>query len=164
MAPGNRQQARALLLRAMSGHLSVEDFAEGWPEPGDSLIDAIFEETEDTVEHVPGYWLKRGTNHELFRKSISYKILVVDAQLLLDEFADIPSERLVEIRERLLKEVDLRADDDALVASAREFVAREIKPAAQRPRRCSSATVRAAVGTTSSRSSGIGSPLSIDRP
>lgn len=121
-----RALARIVLLKALSGDLSLEDFHNRWPEPGDPLIDAIFEETEDTIEHVPGSWLTRGIDHARFRESIPYKTLVVDEQLLVDDFADVPSQRLLEIRERVLKEVNLRQDDEALATRAREFVAREI--------------------------------------
>lgn len=121
-----RAQARTVLLKALSGDLSLEHFHDSWPNPGDPLIDIIFEETEDTIEHVPGSLLRRGTDHERFRESTSYKTLVVDAQLLLDDFADIPAKRLVEIRARLLKEVNLHQDDEALATSTRAFVAKEV--------------------------------------
>lgn len=51
---------------------------------------------------------------------------MVDGQLLLDDFAVAPSVLLVEIRERLLKEINLSQGDEALATSAREFVAREV--------------------------------------
>jgi len=123
-----RAQARAVLLRAMSGDLSVEEFHHSWPDSSDPLIRAIFEETEDTVEHVPGSWVRRGTDYERFRKSAPYKTLIVNAQVLVDDFAEISSGRLVEIRGQLLKEVDLDQDDDVLATSARKFVAREVAP------------------------------------
>jgi hypothetical protein len=70
--------------------------------------------------------VNHGSDDERFRGSIPYKILVVDGQLLLDEFADVPSQRMVEIRERLLGELDLRQADETLAASAREFVTTQI--------------------------------------
>jgi hypothetical protein len=121
-----RAKARRVLLHARSGELSVEDFHAGWPDSADPLIGAIFEETEDTVEHVPGPLLKRGTDQGRFRQSAAYKTLIVDEQLLLDDFADVSSERLVEIRDRLLKDIDWRQDDETLAKAAREFVAREV--------------------------------------
>lgn len=121
-----RAQARAVVLGAMSGDLSVEEFHDKWPDSSDPLIRAIFEETEDTVEHVPGSWFRRGTDQSRFRESAPYKTLVVDGQLLLDDFAVAPSVLLVEIRERLLKEINLSQGDEALATSAREFVAREV--------------------------------------
>jgi hypothetical protein len=121
-----RAQARAVIDDALTGHLSIDDFHRAWPGSGDPLIASIFDETEDTVEHVPGHWLRRGINHERFRESVPYKILIVDRQLLLGDFADVASQRLLEIRNRLLKEVDLGQEDEALMKAAREFVAKEL--------------------------------------
>lgn len=121
-----RAKARCVLVDARSGKLSVEAFHANWPHSADPLIAAIFEETEDTVEHVPGSWLTFRTDQRRFRQSASYKTLIVDEQLLLDDFASVSSERLVAIRVRLLKEIDLRQDDEALATAAREFVTREI--------------------------------------
>jgi len=44
----------------------------------------------------------------------------------MDDFADAASQRLLEIRHRLLKEVDLGQEDEALTKAAREFVAKEL--------------------------------------
>jgi hypothetical protein len=121
-----RAQARAVITDALSGSLSFEDFHRRWPDVGDPLIDAIFDETEDTLEHQPGSLVRRSHDQERFQKSIPYKILVVDEQLLLDDFANVPSPRLVQIRERLFKEVGLDKDDEALIEAARDFVTREI--------------------------------------
>jgi hypothetical protein len=120
-----RAEARAVVLDALSGELKLKDFHDRWPDSNDPLIVVIFDETEDTIEHVPGswFWFRRGTDWERFRESIPYKTLVVDGQVLADDFANIPSEHLVEIRERLLKEVNLRQDDESLAASVRAFVA-----------------------------------------
>jgi hypothetical protein len=118
-----RAQARAVLDRALAGDLSIDDLYGSWPEKGDPLTDAIFEETEDTIEHTPGSLL--GSSGNRFRESIPYKILVVDHQLLLDDFADIPPERLVEIRRRLLKELDLSQGSEAIAKAVREFIGRE---------------------------------------
>lgn len=96
------------------------------PDTGDPLIDAIFDETEDTLEHTPGSLLRPGRDQERFQKSIPYKTLIVDEQLLLDDFADVPSPRLLQIRERLFKEVGLDQDDEALIGAACDFVAREV--------------------------------------
>lgn len=120
-----RSKARDVLKRAISGELTLEDFHSGWPEGGDALVDVIFEEAEDTIEHTPGSLLKRRRD-DAFQKSVPHKMLVVDRELLSDKFENIPSERLVEIRARLLQRLDLEQDDDALAMSAREFVAREI--------------------------------------
>jgi hypothetical protein len=84
-----RAQARAVIGDALSGRLSINDFHRAWPDSDDPLIASIFDETEDTVEHVPGYWLRRGINLERFRGSNPYKILIVDRQLLLGDFADV---------------------------------------------------------------------------
>jgi hypothetical protein len=46
-----RQQARTVITDAQSGSLSLEDFHRRWPDVGDPLLDAIFDETEDTLEH-----------------------------------------------------------------------------------------------------------------
>jgi hypothetical protein len=121
----NRAQAGLVLEAALSGGLSLEEFHRAWPEHGDPLIDVIFEETEDTVEHTPGSLLRRADEHERLRESVPYKILIVDQQLLSDEFSDVPSHSLVAIRERLLKELDLYQDHESLARSARDFVARE---------------------------------------
>jgi hypothetical protein len=122
-----RAQARAVIADALLGHLSIEDFHPRWQlEPGDPLIEAIFDETEDTIEHTPGSLVRRDSGDQRFRRSIPYKILVVDGQLLLDDFADVPSQLLLEIRTRLLKQVDLGQDDEPLMEAAREFVAREV--------------------------------------
>jgi hypothetical protein len=110
----------------MSGDLSVEEFHDSWPDSSDPLIRAIFEETEDTVEHVPGSWVRRGTDYERFRRSAPFKTLIVDAELLVDDLAEISSDRLVEIRGRLLREVNLDQEDDALATSARKFIVREV--------------------------------------
>lgn len=122
----DREQARAVLLRAMSGDLSIEEFHDSWPDSQDPLITAVFSETEETVEHVPGSWLRRGPSYDRFRKSADYKTLIVDAQLLLDDFRDVPSTRLLEVRRRLLKELDLKQDDSALAESARRAIAQEV--------------------------------------
>jgi hypothetical protein len=120
-----RAQARAVIVDAQSGTLSIEDFHRRWqPEPGDPLIDAIFDETEDTIEHVPGSLFRRGSDDGRFRQSTPYKILLVDGQLLGEDFADVPSQRLLEIRTRLLKNVDLgqtmRRSWRLLTSSSRE--------------------------------------------
>lgn len=87
----------------------------------------IFEETEDTLEHVPGSLLSRTASHERFRESVPYKILVVDRQLLHDDFADVSSKSLAEIRGRLLKELDFHQDDDSIAAATHEFVTKEVR-------------------------------------
>jgi hypothetical protein len=121
-----RAQARAVITDALSRRLSFDDFYARWPDSGDPLIAAIFDETEDTIEHTPGSLFRPGRAQDRFQRSIPYKTLVVDGQLLLDSFADVPSHRLLEIRERFLKEVDLDQDDEALMKATREFVAREV--------------------------------------
>ncbi len=122
-----RAQARGVIADTLSKPLSIQDFHRRWqPEPGDPLIDAIFDETEDTIEHAPGSLFRRGSDEGRFRQSISYKILLVDSELLRDDFADVPSQLLLEIRIRLLKQVDLGQDDGALMEAARELVASEV--------------------------------------
>lgn len=54
-------------------------------------------------------------------------MLVVDATLLADDFADVPSERLVAIRERLLKEINLEQENEELADDVRTFVARQVE-------------------------------------
>jgi hypothetical protein len=121
----NRAQAGLVLEAVLFGGLSLEEFHRAWPELGDPLIDVIFEETEDTVEHTPGSLRRRADEHERLRESLPYKILIVDQQLLSDEFSNVPSHSLVAIRERLLKELDLYQDKQSLARSVRDFVARE---------------------------------------
>jgi hypothetical protein len=120
-----RAEAREVIVDALSGSVSLEDFHRRWPDAGDPLIDAIFDETEDTLEHTPGSLLS-GRDQERFEKSIPYTTLIVDEQLLLDDFAGVSSPRLLQIRERLFKQVALDQDDEALIGAARDFVAREV--------------------------------------
>jgi hypothetical protein len=117
-----RSVARRVLERTVAQDLSLVDFYDSWPDSDDPLIRAIFEETEDTLEHVPGSWLRRTTDWGRFRESAPYKLLLIDAQLLLDEFASVPSERLVEIRGRLERAINLHQEDEAVIAEARAFV------------------------------------------
>lgn len=121
-----RSQARAVITEALAGSLSIEDFHRDWPDSLDPLLKVIFEETEDTVEHSPGSLFRPGSVDEQFRKSVPYKILLVDGELLSEEFIQASSQRMVGIRERLLKELDLAQDDSSLRNAAREFVTRAL--------------------------------------
>jgi len=68
-----------------------------------------------------GAWRRRRG----FRQSIPYKILLVDGQLLSDDFMDLSSQLLLEIRTRILKQVDSAQDDEAVMRAVRVFVAKE---------------------------------------
>ena len=121
-----REQARAVVRDALSGDLELEQFHRRWPKSDDPLLQVVFEETEEVVEHEPGswFWFRRGADKARFRETVPYKTLVVDATLLAEDFADVPSERLVAIRERLLKEINLEQENDELATDVRAFVAR----------------------------------------
>jgi hypothetical protein len=67
-----------------------------------------------------------GPVRSLRRAGGVHKTLVVDATLLAEDFADVPSERLVAIRERLLKEINLEQENDELAKDVRAFVARRV--------------------------------------
>jgi hypothetical protein len=43
-----------------------------------------------------------------------------------EDFAEVPSERLVAIRERLLREINLEQENDELANDVRAFVARQV--------------------------------------
>jgi hypothetical protein len=122
-----REQARAIVSDALSGDLELGEFHDRWPKSDDPLLQVVFGGTEDTVEHEPGswFWFRRGGDKARFRETLPYKTLLVDATLLADEFADIPSERLVAIRERLLQEINLEQESDELAVDVRAFVARQ---------------------------------------
>jgi hypothetical protein len=119
-----REQARAIVSDALSGDLDLEQFHRRWPKSDDPLLQVVFEETEDTVEHEPGswFWFRRGADKMRFRETVPYKTLVVDATLLAEDFADVPSERLVAIRDRLLKALNLEQKNDELAKDVRAFV------------------------------------------
>jgi hypothetical protein len=123
-----REQARAVVSDALSGDLELEQFHRRWPKSDDPLLQVVFEETEDTVEHEPGswFWFRRGADKARFRETVPYKTLMVDAMLLGEDFADVPSEHLVAIRERLLKEVNLEQENDELANDVRAFVTRRV--------------------------------------
>jgi hypothetical protein len=124
-----REQARALVSDALAGELELAEFLRRWPKSNDPLLQVVFEETENTVEHEPGswFWYRRGADKARFRETAPYKTLVVDAVLLGEDFADVPSERLVAIRERLLKEISLEQESDELAAGSRAFVTRQVE-------------------------------------
>jgi hypothetical protein len=124
-----REQARAVLRDALSGDLELGEFHGRWPKSDDPLLQVVFEEAEDTVEHEPGswFWFRRGDDKTRFRETVPYKTLVVDATLLGDDFADVSSERLVAIRERLLKEINLEQENEELADYVRAFVARHVE-------------------------------------
>jgi hypothetical protein len=123
-----REHARAIVSAALSGDLDLEQFQGRWPKSDDPLLRAVFEETEDTVEYEPGswFWFRRGADKSRFRETVPYKTLVVDAMLLAEDFAEVPSERLVAIRERLLREINLEQENDELANDVRAFVARQV--------------------------------------
>jgi hypothetical protein len=123
-----RERARAVLRDALAGDLELGEFHRQWPKSDDPLLNVLFEEAEDTVEHEPGswFWFRRGGDQARFRETVPFKTLVVDATLLADDFADVPSERLVAIRVRLLQEIDLEQENDELAADVRAFVTRQI--------------------------------------
>jgi hypothetical protein len=124
-----REQARAVLRDALSGDLELGEFHCRWPKSDDPLLQVVFEEAEDTVEHEPGswFWFRRGDDKARFRQTVAYKTLVVDTMLLADDFADVPSERLVAIRERLLEEINLEQENEELADDVRTFVARQVE-------------------------------------
>lgn len=124
MEVSDRERAHAVLLRALTGELNVEDFHESWPESDDPLLSWIADETEDTVEHVPGAWVTRGVDMKKFQESSDYKVLVVDAELLSKDFADIPSSQLMRIRDEILATFDLSQDDEALASAVRSLITR----------------------------------------
>jgi hypothetical protein len=123
-----RERARDVLRDALSGDLELGEFQGRWPKSDDPFLLVVFEEAEDTVEHEPGswFWFRRGDDKTRFRETVPYKTLVVDATLLGDDFADVSSERLVAIRERLLKEINLDQGNEELADHVRAFVAREV--------------------------------------
>jgi hypothetical protein len=118
----DRQRAHAVLLRALAGNFSIEDFHKSWPDSDDPLLGAIADETEDTVEHAPGGWLTRGVNKKQFQKSSDYKVLLIDAQLLSTEFAEIPSSQLISIRNEILATFDLNQVDESLTNAVRNLI------------------------------------------
>jgi plasmid stability protein len=124
-----REQARAIVSDALSGDLDLERFQRRWPKSDDPLLQVVFEETEDTVEHEPGswFWFRRGEDKARFRKTLPYKTLVVDVVLLGEEFGDVPSERLTAIRAALLREINLEQENNDLADHVRAFVARQVE-------------------------------------
>jgi hypothetical protein len=124
-----REQARAVVSDSLSGELQLEEFHRRWPKSDDPLLQVVFDETEDTVEHEPGswFWFRRGDDKARFRKTLPYKTLVVDAVLLGEEFDDVPPERLTAIRARLLREINLEQENAELADDVRAFVARQVE-------------------------------------
>ncbi len=116
-----RKQARVLLKRALAGELPVEELHNTWPASDDALLVAIFEETEDTIEHQPGSLTSR-SHHKKFRGSVPYNILLVDKQLLLDDFKDVPSQTLLDIRSHVLRKLVLSGHDDSLADRAKQAI------------------------------------------
>src|SRR4051794_22661523 len=100
-----RQTARAVIQRALANELKIDDFHNVWPSSTDPLIRAIAEETEDSIEHAPAPLL-RSRSSEVFEESVLYKTMVVDAELLADEYARVPSSELLDLRARLFAELD----------------------------------------------------------
>ena len=123
-----RLRARELIEEVLAGRpLPLDEFHRRWPDDGDPLIRVVFEETEDTLEHAPRSWVRPGDADERFRRfrdSAPYKILQVDHLLLADDFAHVPSQSLLDIRARILAEVDL--DHGEPVVASRELLAKEL--------------------------------------
>jgi hypothetical protein len=67
-----REQARAVVSDALSGDLELEQFHRRWPKSADPLLEVVFGETEDAVEHEPGswFWFRRGADKARFWETL----------------------------------------------------------------------------------------------
>ena len=100
-APNARHLAKRLCEDAIVGKLQLNEFYARWPNvaTGDALLDAVFSDMEDAIEHFPARLISGTTDTAAWERSQWRHRLVVDALLL---GSDADGARLLDVRRALL--------------------------------------------------------------
>ena len=97
-----RYWAKRLCEDAIAGNLQLDEFYARWPNvaTGDALLDAVFSDMEDAIEHFPARILSGEPDTAVWERSQWRQRLVVDARLLE---SDADTARLLEVRHTLVQ-------------------------------------------------------------
>ena len=114
--PTLRDTIRHLCKHALEGELKLHDFNKMWPTDANAIpfLKQIFEDVEDGIEHVPGYFFKRGVDYTSWRASDAYFTILLDLTLL---DYDVSAQVLFDCRNEIFKQ-SLRSGD-AIIKSVK---------------------------------------------
>ena len=73
-----------LIKRTLKDYLPLKELYAEWDESWDSseFLELLFHDLEIALEHMPGYFLKKGTNIEKWENSMEYHRLKIDCELV----------------------------------------------------------------------------------
>ena len=83
--------------QALDGKLSIEEFFKIWPQENlDAFLKVVFEDVEDAVEHLPSSFITKKIDWHAWKKTDTYKNLLIDNELLTFLGNDV--QKLIECR------------------------------------------------------------------
>ena len=101
-----RHVAESFCKQVLEGQLDLVRLVEEWPSDAksDPFLTSVYEDLEEAVEHQPGFWLRKGVNLPLWRKSLEFLKVLLDFHLLSRKEDSIS---LLRCRQRLIQEPEL---------------------------------------------------------
>ena len=103
---------REICNQALEGKLSIEEFFKIWPqEDSDVFLKVVFEDVEDAVEHLPSSFITKKVDWNGWKKTDTYKNLLIDNELL--KFSGSDPEELLEChnaaaKKQLMSEAEIK--------------------------------------------------------
>jgi hypothetical protein len=115
MTTNNRTEniVKELCEKSMEGTLKVDELIDMWPVEANSkpFLKIVYEDIEDGVEHIPGFFLKKGIDFKSWFVSNNYYCIYIDYILLTSNDAnDTNDTELLNCREFVLKQNNLSKD------------------------------------------------------
>jgi len=75
---------RELIVKAIECELTIEELNDAWDISwnSDDYLSGIYDNLESSVEHYPGYFLKKGINFSKWHKMAEFVLLQIDSDLI----------------------------------------------------------------------------------
>lgn len=97
------ESIRKVIQSAINCELTIENLYHQWENSWNEnrFLKEVFDNIEDSIEHMPGYFFSKEVNINKWHQTIGFKILNVDLELLnyLNDLSDL---QLLKRREDLL--------------------------------------------------------------
>jgi len=87
---------------ALNGTIDIKEYYNIWPEDtnNDPFYEIVYDDIENGIEHIPGYFFKQGVNIDQWINSMHYLTIYLDVKLLM---TNQPSAALVNYRKFIVQ-------------------------------------------------------------
>lgn len=103
------EKVRGLCSLALEGKISIDELYSSWPKEANEnpLFRLIFEDLEDGIEHIPGYFLKPDIDMDAWKNSREFLMIFLDNAILQ---SNLSVDEMFHCRERILSRKGLDQD------------------------------------------------------